>query len=48
MTKTTANIPAINYPELVEKIKCWGKELGFSQLGITDIDQSMNKRLSNG
>ena len=44
MTNTTANSPAINYPELVEKIKCWGKELGFSQLGITDIDLSKHEK----
>ncbi len=44
MTNTTANNPAINYPELVEKIKCWGKELGFSQLGITDIDLSKHEK----
>jgi len=28
----------------VEKIKCWGKELGFSQLGITDIDLSKHEK----
>ena len=28
----------INYQELAEKIKDWGKELGFSDLGISDID----------
>jgi len=44
MTNTTANPPAINYPELVGKIKCWGKELGFSQLGITDIDLSKHEQ----
>ena len=44
MTNTTANNPAINYPELVEKIKCWGKELGFSQLGIADIDLSKHEK----
>lgn len=44
MTNTTPNIPSINYPELVEKIKCWGKELGFSQLGITDIDLSKHEQ----
>ncbi|MBL4822581.1 MAG: tRNA epoxyqueuosine(34) reductase QueG [Colwellia sp.] len=44
MTNTTANNPAINYPELVEKINCWGKELGFSQLGITDIDLSKHEQ----
>ncbi len=52
MINTTTNHPAINYPELVEKIKCWGKELGFSQLGITDIDlskheQALEKWLAN-
>jgi epoxyqueuosine reductase len=43
MTKTTTDIHSINYPQLVEKIKCWGKELGFSQLGITDIDLSKHE-----
>ena len=33
----------INYQELVEKIKGWGEELGFSQLGITDIDLSAHE-----
>lgn len=60
MTNTTpsnlpSNLPSnstINYPELVEKIKCWGKELGFSQLGITDVDlskheQALEKWLAN-
>jgi epoxyqueuosine reductase len=44
MTNTTVNSPTINYPALVEKIKCWGKELGFSQLGITDIDLSKHEQ----
>lgn len=44
MTNTMTNHPAINYPELVEKIKSWGKELGFSQLGITDIDLSKHEQ----
>jgi len=43
MTNTTTNNHSINYPQLVEKIKCWGKELGFSQLGITDIDLSKHE-----
>ena len=52
MTQTTTSNHSINYPELVEKIKCWGKELGFSQLGITDIDlseheQALEKWLAN-
>jgi len=33
----------INYLELAEKIKCWGKELGFSGLGISDIDLSSHE-----
>lgn len=28
----------INYQDLSEKIKQWGKELGFAEVGITDID----------
>ncbi len=53
MTNTEINEPSINYPDLVEKIKSWGKELGFSQLGITDVDlsaheQALEKWLDNG
>ena len=44
MTDSTTNKHSINYPQLVEKIKCWGKELGFSQLGITDIDLSQHEQ----
>jgi len=44
MTNTVINTPAINYPDLVEKIKGWGEELGFSQLGITDIDLSAHEQ----
>jgi len=33
----------INYQELAEKIKFWGKELGFSDLGISDIDLSAHE-----
>ncbi len=44
MTTSGANAHAINYPQLVEKIKRWGKELGFSQLGIADIDLSQHEQ----
>ncbi|WP_089124759.1 tRNA epoxyqueuosine(34) reductase QueG [Vibrio algivorus] len=30
----------MNYQELANKIKLWGKELGFQQVGITDVDLS--------
>ncbi|SEL80990.1 epoxyqueuosine reductase [Colwellia chukchiensis] len=30
--------PAINYQDLTEKIKLWGRELGFSQVGISDVN----------
>ena len=30
----------INYQELSEKIKSWGQELGFSQVGFSDVDLS--------
>ncbi|WP_019029179.1 tRNA epoxyqueuosine(34) reductase QueG [Colwellia piezophila] len=33
----------INYQELAEKINYWGKELGFSDLGISDIDLSAHE-----
>lgn len=35
----------INYQTLAKKIHCWGEELGFSGLGITDIDLSDHERL---
>lgn len=31
-------LPAPNYIQLAQQIKEWGKELGFSEVGITDID----------
>ena len=44
MTNSATTTDTINYPQLVEKIKSWGKELGFSQLGITDIDLSKHEQ----
>jgi epoxyqueuosine reductase len=35
--------PAINYQELTQKIKTWGQELGFSQVGICDVDLSTHE-----
>lgn len=42
-----------NYYQLAEKIKQWGKELGFQQVGISDIDlseheESFKNWLANG
>ncbi|WP_440054029.1 tRNA epoxyqueuosine(34) reductase QueG [Pseudoalteromonas sp. T1lg65] len=37
---TTNNI---NYSELADKIKQWGQELGFAEVGITDIDLSAHE-----
>ncbi|NMP30508.1 tRNA epoxyqueuosine(34) reductase QueG [Thalassotalea sp. M1531] len=34
----------INYQDLAEKIKLWGQELGFAQVGITDIDLSQHEQ----
>jgi len=34
----------INYQQLAEKIKLWGKELGFAQVGITDVDLSEHEQ----
>jgi epoxyqueuosine reductase len=34
---------SIDYATLTHKIKQWGKELGFQQLGIADIDLSENE-----
>lgn len=39
MTKTK-----INYQELAEKIKFWGQELGFAQVGICNIDLSEHEQ----
>lgn len=30
--------------QLAEKIKVWGKELGFQQVGITDTDLSLHEQ----
>ena len=38
-------IPSINYQALADTIKCWGKELGFSDIGISDIDLSAHENL---
>jgi epoxyqueuosine reductase len=43
MPLITNHNQALNYQELVDKIKKWGEELGFSQLGITDIDLSVHE-----
>ena len=37
----------INYQELAEKIKLWGQELGFAQVGISDIDLSEHEQALN-
>jgi epoxyqueuosine reductase len=33
-----------DYPKLAQQIKAWGKELGFSEVGITDIDLSKHEQ----
>lgn len=43
----------VNYQELARKIKSWGQELGFNQVGISDIDlkseeDKLQKWLDNG
>jgi epoxyqueuosine reductase len=37
-------IPKINYQAFAEKIKLWGQELGFSQVGISDIDLTQHEK----
>ncbi len=37
------NSPSINYQALAEKIKFWGQELGFEQVGICDVDLSSHE-----
>lgn len=34
----------LDYEKLADEIKCWGKELGFQQIGITDIDLSQYEK----
>ena len=34
----TVTTPAIDYEQLALQIKQWGKDLGFAEVGITDID----------
>jgi len=36
---------SINYQELAEKIKLWSKGLGFSDIGITDIDLAAHEQV---
>lgn len=40
---TAAQKPAIDWLELANHIKAWGKALGFQQVGICDIDVSHQK-----
>ncbi|MCQ8889302.1 tRNA epoxyqueuosine(34) reductase QueG [Pseudoalteromonas carrageenovora] len=35
--------PTPNYEQLAQQIKVWGQELGFSEVGITDIDLSRHE-----
>lgn len=35
--------PTPNYEQLAQQIKVWGQELGFSEVGITDIDLSKHE-----
>ena len=42
--RATMTPSAINYQELTNKIKRWGQELGFSQVGISDIDLSQHEQ----
>lgn len=42
-TSSGMTMSLINYQELSEKIKCWSKELGFSDVGISDIDLSAHE-----
>ena len=34
----------INYQDLTEKIKSWGQELGFAEVGFSDIDLSTHEK----
>lgn len=37
-------IPTINYQDLSDNIKLWGKEFGFAQVGVSDIDLSAHEQ----
>lgn len=43
MTACPANNSPSSLEELAKQIKVWGRELGFQQLGITDIDLSQQE-----
>ena len=38
------NNDSVNYQQLAEKIKQWGLELGFAEVGICDIDLSAHEQ----
>ena len=42
-----AIIASLNYQNLAVKIKRWGRELGFQQIGITDTDLSIYEKRLN-
>lgn len=37
-------LPQVDYQQLTENIKAWGKALGFQQLGIADIDLKKHEK----
>ncbi len=43
----TTSKQSIDYQSLAKSIKLWGKELGFQQIGICDIDLSQDERYLN-
>lgn len=43
-TTDVQNHDSVNYQQLAEKIKHWGKALGFAEVGICDIDLSAHEQ----
>ena len=43
LTTSSATSTPVDYQQLAAKIKQWGLELGFNQVGITDVDLSQHE-----
>lgn len=41
---TSSNLATLNLTELVDDIRRWGQELGFQQIGISDVDLSRHQQ----
>ena len=43
-----SKFPELDFNQLAENIKAWGKSLGFQQVGICDIDLSTTRKVFAG